>query len=150
MDWFLPIQAVDGLVKSTIPPMARVILWSGAAGALSMAIYAAASPQEKLKKIGQESRDKMKQLAKHTGEFKELIKLQKETFALAFNRIWLTLPSTFAAIAPALYVLIWMEEAFEKDVFITSGPWWVQGWMFPAFVSLLVVSLAIKRIFKIE
>jgi len=150
MDWFFPLQAADGFIQDFSPPIVRVIFWSALAASFSMGIYAVTSPQEKLKDISARSRELMSALARHQGDFAEHMALTKQNLRLALLRIWHTIPPTIAALAPAIYILVWMESAFEKEVFFSQWPSWAQGWLLPAFVTLLVVSLAIKKVFRIE
>ena len=150
MDYFSPLQASDNLLGHIAPPIARVILWASLAGASSMAIYAKTSPQEKLKEISNQSRTMMADLSKHEGDFNELLALTKANLRMAGARLWYTIPATIVALAPVLYILIWMETAFETDIFFDFGPSWAAGWIIPAMVSLITISLAIKRAFRIE
>jgi len=150
MDLFFPIQAADNFLGAILPPFGRVILWPGLAAAISMGIYAVTSPQEKLKEVVNKSHEMMTRLSAHEGDFNELLALTKDNLRLAGSRIIHTIPATIISVIPVLYILVWMETAFETTAFFHSGPSWARGWIIPALASLITVSLIIKKAFRIE
>jgi len=150
MDYFLPLQTADNMVAAVLPPLPRVIIWAGLAGAVSMGIYAITSPQKTLRGMAIRSREMRGRLSSHDGDFNELLALTKENLRLAGTRLLLTIPATVVSLVPVLYFLVWMETAFESEVYFSTGPAWARGWIIPAILSLVSVSLVIRNIFRIE
>jgi len=139
---------IDTEVIDVLPPWVRVVLWGGLAALVSMELYRALSPQERIRAVESDMRGMRARLdAAQDGTFQEGWTVVRQMMRLSFRRIALVTPAAIIAWLPPLLLVIWMSGAYQGErILRLGGPSWVGGWELPFFISLSVVALAIKSL----
>lgn len=87
-------------------------------GAVSMAIYAMVSPQERLKELERESADVRGRLARYEGDFDGGMVLVRTQLSLALRRLGLSIGPALLAGLPVLVALAWIGDRSSAAAFL--------------------------------
>jgi hypothetical protein len=116
MDWLeLPVSAlswVDAQLAAWLPRAARLALWSMIAGASTMLIYRALSPQRRLRTIKVDLRIAQRRLNEFDGEFADAWPHMRRMLGLAFAQLGLVIGPAGAALAPMVLVAGWIAQTY--------------------------------------
>lgn len=116
MDWLeAPVTLlgwIDALLADWMPRVARLVLWSAVAGALTMLIYAALSPQQRIRRIKQELLVARRDLDQFDGEFADAWPRMRRMLALAFGQLGLVIGPAGVALAPMILVVGWIAQTY--------------------------------------
>lgn len=141
--------AIDNVLSMFLSPLASVCLWAAVAAAFSMTIYAIISPQKKILALKNEQKLSRAALRAHEGNFSEMQSLIKRDLALALRQVGLViLPFSFSLL-PAIWPMLALSERYTTAISF-FGPEWMRGFDFWYIAVLLIVSLTIKKMFKIS
>ena len=106
------LDVIDACFAVLMGDTARVVCWAVLAGAGSMWVYAAASPQRRIKELEKESAEARAALAGYVGDFAGAWPLIRRSLAAPLRRLGLALrPSLFAGL-PVIVVLVWMDDRY--------------------------------------
>ncbi|HEY1075905.1 MAG TPA: hypothetical protein VGE51_04390 [Fontimonas sp.] len=115
----------DAQIAPLLPRIARLILWSAAAGALTMLIYAALSPQQRIRTLKSELLVARRDLDQFDGEFADAWPRMRRMLSLAFRQLGLVIGPAGAALAPMVLVVGWIAQTY--------------GYVFPAQLEQVAV-----------
>jgi hypothetical protein len=157
---------IDGLLQGLPAPM-RLLLWGIAAAVLSMWLYRQFSPQQRIAQGRREQSRARARLDAFDGELTAAWPLIRDLLRASLVQVArVTGPAVLASL-PLLFLLVWLSAAYGHafpagavaqgpDGTLTGGeylafaPTWMRGWGFTFFAVLIVASLIIKRIWRIE
>lgn len=142
--------AVDGQLAVVLPEAARLVLWATISGAVSMALYACTSPQQRLRALREETAGLQRQLATYDGEFRGAMALARRNLGLSLQRLGWALGPSLLAGAPVILVLIGLASAYEGYQLLTIGPAWAGSWWCGYLVVTTIAALSTKLVFKID
>lgn len=103
---------LDQALAAVVPAAARLALWGLVAAAFSMALYAALSPQHRLRRVREEAVAARQALDRHDGSFAEARPLIAKMFATSMKQLALVLAPAVLASLPVLFMLVWLHGAF--------------------------------------
>jgi len=106
------LSSLDQALAAVVPAAARLALWGLVAAAFSMALYAALSPQHRLRRIREEAVAARRALDHHDGSFAEARPLMTAMFATSMKQLALVLAPAVLASLPVLFMLVWLHGAF--------------------------------------
>ncbi|MGC3874323.1 hypothetical protein ACPF7Z_13760 [Halomonas sp. GXIMD04776] len=104
--------AMDNGMAWVLPPSLRLVVWAAIAGAGTLLLYRALSPQTRIGRAKRAAREARQRLNRFDGEFTDAGPLIREQFVAAFRHLGLVLPSTLLSILPLLALLVWIETAY--------------------------------------
>jgi hypothetical protein len=108
-----PVLAwLDQALSAVLPAAGRLVLWGLVASALSMALYAALSPQQRLRRVRDEAVEARRALDRFEGSFSEARPLMAAMFATSMKQLALVLTPAVLASLPLLFMLVWLHGAF--------------------------------------
>lgn len=116
----LPAPALTWLDArfSAVPEPIRLLLWAAIAAGASMGVYAALSPQGRLREIKESIRLAQARVKAYEGDFGGSLPLLWSQVALSLRHVGMTLLPALAAGLPVLVLLPWLALRF--------------GWLLPA------------------
>lgn len=142
------VTAIDALAAGILPPVVRVAAWGLLSAGVSMWIYAALSPQQRMLAMKQVQKDARKALLEHDGDFKELGVLVRADLMLSLKQIGMALLPFLLSLIPLIFLMIPLTGIYTYPL-TSFGPGWMQGFEF-WYISVLVLgSIVIKAAFKI-
>ena len=103
---------LDQALASVVPAAGRLVLWGLVAAAFSMALYAALSPQQRLRRIREQAVAARRALDRHDGSFAEARPLMAAMFATSMKQLAVVLAPAVLASLPLLFMLVWLHGAF--------------------------------------
>lgn len=103
---------LDQALAGMLPAAGRLALWGLAAGAVSMALYAILSPQQRLRRVREEAVEARRALDGFEGSLAEARPLMTAMFATAMKQLALVLTPAVLASLPLIFVLVWLYGAF--------------------------------------
>jgi hypothetical protein len=106
------LSVLDQALAAVVPAAARLALWGLVAAAFSMALYAALSPQHRLRRVREEAVAARQALDRHDGSFAEARPLMTAMFATSMKQLALVLVPAVVASLPVLFMLVWLHGAF--------------------------------------
>lgn len=106
------LASLDRAMAPVAPPAIRLVLWGLLAAAFSMALYAALSPQDRLRRVRDEAVEARRALDGHDGSFAEARPLMARMFATSMKQLGLVLAPAVIASLPLLFMLTWLYGAF--------------------------------------
>lgn len=116
MDWLeAPVALlgwIDAQFATWLPRVARLVLWSAVAGALTMLIYAALSPQQRIRRIKQDLLLARRDLDQFDGEFADAWPRMRRMLGLAFGQLGLVIGPAGVALAPMILVVGWIAQTY--------------------------------------
>lgn len=142
------IASVDAIASQVLPPLARAATWGSIAGALSMAVYAWVSPQKRILAIKEEQKIARRALMQHDGEFDDMLKLMRADLGLSLKTLGIAIPAFLISVIPVAF-LIYALSPLYTTALVDFGPSWTQGFEFWYIVAMIVISLAVKILFRI-
>lgn len=86
--------------------VARIAVWAGVAGVISMLLYKRFSPQVRLEALMQELGKAQNELNEYDGEFDGMLPLLKRTLSLSLKRVWLSFAPSIVAAVPLIVVMV--------------------------------------------
>lgn len=104
---------LDQALAAVLPAAGRLVLWGLVAAALSMALYAALSPQQRLRRVRDEAVEARRALDRHEGSFDEARPLMAAMFSTSLKQLGLVLAPAVLASLPLLFMLTWLYGAFS-------------------------------------
>ena len=102
---------IDGLLSS-VPSLLRLLLWGAAAGALSMWLYRAVSPQARIARSKQEQLEARRRLDAFDGELAEAWPLIRRLLRLSLGHVARVSGPAVLASLPVLFLLVWISTAY--------------------------------------
>lgn len=136
-----------------LPEFVRLVVWGLALGAISTLLYRKISPQSKLKALADASKTSRSQLARYDGEFDGLMPLIKQFWSLALRHFLLAAASSIPPLFLVLANIHWIESIKAQQPpyrWLDFGPAWAVSWHLPYFIPLVVVSLSLKRRWRLH
>ena len=103
---------LDEALAAVLPAAGRLVLWGLVAAVLSMALYAALSPQQRLRRVRDEAVEARRALDRHEGSFEEARPLMARMFATSLKQLGLVLTPAVLASLPLLFMLTWLYGAY--------------------------------------
>lgn len=103
---------LDQALAAIVPAAGRLVLWGLVAAILSMALYAALSPQQRLRRIRDEAVAARRALDRFEGSFAEARPLMATMFATSMKQLGIVLAPAVLASLPLLFMLAWLHGAF--------------------------------------
>ena len=103
---------LDQALAAILPAAGRLVLWGLVAAVFSMALYAALSPQQRLRRVRDEAVEARRALDRHDGSFSEARPLIAAMFGTAMKQLGLVLAPAVLASLPLLFMLAWLYGAF--------------------------------------
>lgn len=120
---------IDGTLAVAMPPALRLVIWGVLAGWITMAVYRLVSNQEKIGALKALQKERQKNMTEFDGEFSELLPLIRQTLALGFRQLGLSLGPALLATVPVVFIVIWVSGEFghvlpnaESEVFFSIEP----------------------------
>lgn len=110
------LDFIDSWLAMALVDEVRVVCWGVVAGALSMGLYALASPQRRLKTLIDESNAARKALAAFDGDFSLALPLIRRTLSTSLRRLMFVLVPSLLAGLPVIAVLVWLDDRFGYDL----------------------------------
>lgn len=104
---------LDQALAAIVPAAGRLVLWGLVAAVLSMALYAALSPQHRLRRVRDDAVDARRALDRFEGSFEEARPLMARMFATSMKQLGLVLAPAVLASLPLLFMLAWLHGAFS-------------------------------------
>jgi hypothetical protein len=104
---------LDQALSAVVPAAGRLVLWGLVAAALSMALYAALSPQQRLRRVRDEAVEARRALDRFEGDFGEARPLMARMFATSMKQLGLVLAPAVLASLPLLFMMAWLYGAFS-------------------------------------
>lgn len=133
---------------SPLPALWRVIGWGALGAAISMGIYAALSPQQKMHGLKQQQKKARRMLLDHDGDFKELRALIQQDLALSLRLIGLAVLPFLLSLLPLIAIVVPLLDIYAAPL-VSFGPEWMQSFEFWYIGALIAASLVIKILFRI-
>jgi hypothetical protein len=106
-------RLADGLVGPMLPAWASLTLWGLLAGVVSVGMYLAVSPQQRLKRIKGEARDARDAIVAYDGDFDGLLPLVRRSLGLSLRQVALTSGPAILAALPVICTFAWLSNAYE-------------------------------------
>lgn len=135
MDWIeWPARAlgwVDLQLAALIGPLSRLVVWSAAAGTLTMLLYAGLSPQRRIAAARRELAQARRQLDAFDGELSKALPLMGGMLRCAFRQLGLVAAPAIAALLPMVVLAAWIAQVY--------------GYAFPAQLQAVEVRAAPER-----
>lgn len=103
---------LDQALAAVVPAAGRLVLWGLVAAVLSMALYAALSPQKRLRRIRDEAVEARRALDRYEGDFSEARPLIAAMFATSMKQLGVVLAPAVLASLPLIFMLAWLHGAF--------------------------------------
>ena len=105
---------VDGLLAAVhLPAIARLLLYGGIGGWLSMLLYRRTSPQQRLAALRAELAAVQATVIRHDGDFGEMQGLIWRQLSLSLRQLGLTLAPALVGALPLLFSVPWISNRFE-------------------------------------
>ncbi len=139
---------LDGLLAA-LPPSVRALLWGTLTAMVSMGIYAKIAPQDKLRELKAAHKEHKKKMKGYDGDFEGLSVLIKQDLGFSLKLIAASVVPFVASMAPVILLMVGLEDIYANTTFPTMGAEWTGCFEFWFLLAAIVVSLAIKVIFKI-
>lgn len=144
------LALADAYLAGWFPPLWRIVAWACFSAAVSMSIYAAFSPQKKLLALKAAQKDVRARLMRYEGDWPGLKRLIAGDLRISLRRLGLALLPFAAAMAPVLGLMLGLYPLFDGQAYTAFGPEWMRGFEFWYILTLMIVSFAIKLVFRIE
>src|SRR3546814_18309285 len=96
---------LDQALAAIVPAAGRLVLWGLVAAILSMALYAALSPQQRLRRIRDEAVAARGALDRFDGSFAEARPLMAAIFATSMKQLGIVLAPAVLASLPLVFIL---------------------------------------------
>ncbi|MEQ8966245.1 MAG: hypothetical protein RID91_10500 [Azospirillaceae bacterium] len=141
----LPFALADAAMALALPGLARLLLWGVVAGAASMLLYRAVSPQRRLARTRRAAAAARRRLAGHDGDAATLGRLVRRSLGLSLTHLRLAIGPTMLAGLPVLAVAAWIGQAYAP----AAGAGFLAHWAWPFFGAVLAASLALKSALRI-
>ena len=113
---------IDGLLSVVLPDLVRIGAWATLCGLSSLWLYAAISPQQRLRELRDESATLQKRLSTYEGEFAGATMLIRRNLMVALKRLGLALAPSLLAGLPVIVVIFWMADTYSVTL-PKSGEW---------------------------
>jgi len=104
---------LDQALAAVVPAAGRLVLWGLVAAILSMALYAALSPQHRLRRVRDDAVEARRALDRFEGSFEEARPLMARMFSTSMKQLGLVLAPAVLASLPLLFMLAWLHGAFS-------------------------------------
>lgn len=105
-------NAIDGLLAALLPPLARICLWGAVAGALSVAIYALLSPQNKIAEYKEQLRKYRRELMSNEDlDFREYMAVSKKNLKTSMLFFSSAIGPALASAVPVIVLLLYFHTA---------------------------------------
>lgn len=143
------LSQIDSVFAAFLSPALRALLWGVLTAIISMAIYAKIAPQEKIRTLKAEQKANKSVLKAYEGEFDGMSALLKKDIGYSLKLVAVSLLPFVVSLAPVVLLMYGLEELNTNTVYPTLGAEWTGNFDFWFLLSAIVVSLAIKIIFKI-
>jgi hypothetical protein len=102
----------DGVLDGIAPATLRLILWGIVAGAASMALYWALSPQGRIAAVKAKAAEARRTLDAYEGEFGDAWPLIRRMLGLSFRQLGLVTWPAVVASLPVLCLIAWLSTAY--------------------------------------
>ncbi len=103
---------LDQALSAVLPAAGRLVLWGLVAAVFSMGLYAALSPQQRLRRVRDQAVQARRALDGYEGSFAGARPLMAAMFAAAMKQLALVLAPALLASLPLLFMLAWLHGAF--------------------------------------
>lgn len=143
------LSHIDSLFATLLSPALRALLWGVLTAIVSMSIYAKIAPQDKIRALKAEQKANKILLKAYDGEFEGMSALLKKDLGFSLKLVVISIVPFVVSLAPVVGLMYGLEEIYAETVFPTVGAEWTGCFDFWFLLSAIVVSLAIKIIFKI-
>ena len=108
------LDFVDGILATIhVPAVARLMIYGGIGGWLSMLLYRRTSPQQRLTALRAELAQVQAAVIKHDGDFGEMQGLIWRQLSLSLRQLGLTLAPALIGALPLLFSMPWVSNRFE-------------------------------------
>jgi uncharacterized membrane protein (DUF106 family) len=143
------LSLIDGFFAGMLSPLLRAVVWGVLTAAVSMGIYVLIAPQEKLRLVKAEQKANKAKLKAYDGDFEGMSVLIKQDLRCSLKMVTLSLVPFVVSMAPAIALMYGLEDVYANVPFPSLGAEWTENFEFWFLLAAIVVSLAIKVIFKI-
>jgi hypothetical protein len=103
---------LDQVLAAAVPAAGRLVLWGLVAAAFSMALYAALSPQQRLRRIREQAVEARRALDSYDGSFADARPLLAAMFSTSMKQLAVVFGPAVLASLPLLFMLAWLHGAF--------------------------------------
>lgn len=103
---------IDNRAAEILPPLVRLILWGVIGAVVSMLLYRALSPQDRIARDKREIRDARRDLDEFDGEFADAFPLIRRLLRLSLQQVGRVGWPAVVASLPLLFLLGWLSTAY--------------------------------------
>jgi len=143
------LSQIDDLFAGILSPALRALLWGTITAVVSMVIYARIAPQDKIRSLKAEQKSNKKLLKAYDGDFSGMRVLLKRDLGYSMKLVVISIVPFVVSLAPAVGLMYGLEAHYAEVAFPTIGADWTGSFEFWFLLAAIIVSLAIKIIFKI-
>jgi len=105
-------SAVDRLMASAVPTLARICLWGALAGVLSVAIYAWLSPQDKIAGYKEQLKKYRRELMGNEElDFSEYMAISRKNLKTSMLFLCSAIGPALVSAVPVILILLWVHTA---------------------------------------
>ncbi|MFO7914928.1 MAG: hypothetical protein R6U43_04460 [Candidatus Krumholzibacteriales bacterium] len=105
-------DAIDGLLAALLPPLVRICLWGVVAGALSVAVYALISPQDKIAGYKEQLRKYRRELMGNQDlEFKEYMAVSRKNLKTSMLFFSSAIGPALVSAVPVIVLLLYLHTS---------------------------------------
>lgn len=143
------LSTIDGSLAGFMPPVFRAVLWGVLIGVVSMGIYVLVAPQAKIRQLKAEQKDNKAKLKAYDGDFEGMSVLLKKDVSYSLKLVGVSLFPFVVSLTPAVGLMYGLDALYAETPFPVVGFDWTGSYEFWFLLPAIIVSLAIKFIFKI-
>lgn len=112
---FPVLNTLDGWLALLLPFAFRLMIWGALAGALSIIIYAALSPQDSIKRLKKKIRSLQREMLGLDLEFPDFLRLSKENLKTSLRLFVIVLGPGLVSVLPVLTLVIWLHTCLAYE-----------------------------------
>jgi hypothetical protein len=114
--------AIDDVFAKSCSPTVSLVIWGILGGVVSMFLYRALSPQDRIAQCKTELASLRRKLSGFEGEFAQILPLLRNQLSLSLNHVSLTVWPACVASIPMLFLLAWLsvERSYTSPLPETS------------------------------
>ena len=113
---FPPLDALDQALSAALPPLARLILYGVASGAVTLVVYRLASNQDGIRATKERMRELRGQLTAAGDDFAATMRLSRQNLAVSFRLLGMSLWPALVASLPVVVIIAWLAMSWSQPL----------------------------------